>query len=595
MNCRQLFLVFTASLLLLVSACGKPGGSGPGSDLKVLRLPMVTDGPKSVDPIRGSTQYENKACAQIYETLFQYKYLVRPRELEPLLLVEMPEISADGMTYKFRLKKGVRFHDDECFPDGKGREMVASDVFYSWKRVADDAISKNWWLLENTIVGFDEYHQEQNAAENFDYNADVAGMRIINDYEFEVELKAAVSRFRYVLAMFQTSVVPHEAVEKYGDKFTRHPVGTGPFTMSEEDWISSKTMVMNRNPNYRDEFYPTEYMAEDKAAGLDKAAGTKLPICDRIEFTFYVEDQPMWLKFRTREIDYTTVPAEFLEEGFIKRSKELRSEYKEEGIVDHKVPLMDFIFIGFNMEDKLVGGDSEKAKCLRQAISLAMNWNERNEDFYNGINVIYDGPIPPGLEGHPENHTAAKSYRGRDLARSRELLAKAGFPEGKGLPKLDYYVSKGGNSAEQAEMFERQLGAVGIQINKNLVDFSVLIEAVNNKKAQVFSFAWGSDYPDAENNLALFYGPNESPGSNHFNYHNEEYDKLYEQIRTMQPSPERTELYVKMRDIVIEDTPYLGSMARTRYYLVNPRLKNFKPDEVFSNWVKYLDVDESKK
>jgi ABC-type transport system substrate-binding protein len=632
MNCRQLLSIFIVSLLL-VTACGKPtppptdpgpkgngsgGGSNanssgdvdtsndkvetdggeklvlPGDGLKVLRLPMVTDGPKSVDPVRGSTQYENKACAQIYETLLQYKYMVRPLKLEPLLLEEMPKISDDQKTYSFKLKKGVLFHDDPCFADGKGREMVAEDVFYSWKRMADDSISKNWWLLEDTIVGFDEYYKEQNDAETFDYTAPVSGMRVINDHEFEVELNAPISRFLYIIAMFQTSVVPREAVEKYGEKFTRHPVGTGPYTMKEEGWITSKSMVMNRNPNYRDEFYPVEHMTSDKLAGMEKPAGAKLPICDRIEFTYYVEDQPMWLKFRNREIDYTTVPAELLPEAFIKRSKKLRKGYIAEGIVAHKIPLLDFIFIGFNMEDELVGGDSDKAKYLRQAISLAMNWDERNNDFYNGINVVYDGPIPPQLDGHPTNHKAPKSYRGPDLTRSRELLAKAGFPEGKGLPKLDYYVSKGGNSAEQAEMLERQLGAVGITINKNLVDFSTLIDAVNNKKAQVFSFAWGSDYPDGENNLALFYGPNESPGSNHFNYKNAEYDKLYEQIRTMQPSPERTEIYIKMRDIVIEDTPYLGSMARTRYYLVNPRLKNFKPHEVFSNWVKYLDVDESK-
>jgi len=124
------------------------------------------------------------------------------------------------------------------------------------------------------------------------------------------------------------------------------------------------------------------------------------------------------------------------------------------------------------------------------------------------------------------------------------------------------------------------------------VDFSTLMEIVDNKQAQLFSFAWGSDYPDAENNLALFYGPNQPPGSNHFCYQNPEYDRLYEKIRTMQPSKERTELYERMRDIVLNDMPFIGSMARTRFYLSHDRLKYFKPSETFKNWPKYLDIEE---
>ena len=137
------------------------------------------------------------------------------------------------------------------------------------------------------------------------------------------------------------------------------------------------------------------------------------------------------------------------------------------------------------------------------------------------------------------------------------------------------------------------MAAIDVRLNVRLVDFSALIEAVNKKKAPFFSFAWSSDYPDAENNLALFYGPNESPGSNHWNYKRPEYDKLYEKIRVMPPSEERTRIYEKMRDMVIEDAPFAGSMARTRFVLAHSRLKNFKPTEIFAGWVKYLDVDAS--
>ena len=557
---------------------------------------MVTDGPKTLDPVRGSTVYDNRAASQVYETLLQYKYLVRPPTLEPLLLVEMPNVSEDGRVYHFKLKPGVKFHDDPCFPGGKGREVVSSDVFYSWKRMADNEnIPKGWWLFKNTIAGFDEYRETQNNAAKFDYNVDVSGFEITNDHEFKVTLTEPVHRFMYTLAMFQLAVVPHEAVEHYGAKFGRHPVGTGPFIMREKDWVATKSIIFRKNPNYHECYYPSECMSEDKEAGLDTPAGLRLPLPDRIEVSMFVESQPMWLQFRSKNLDFTTVPAENFDEAFVRRTRKLRSDYRREGVRGYPVPLLDFIFRGFNMEDQLLGGYDEKRKALRQAICSAIDLDEFNEAYYNNINIVYDGPIPPGLDGYPDEGIAKAAYRGPDLQRVRELLKKAGYPNGKGLPPIQYMTNRSQLNQEMAEMMVRQLNAANIVCKPQFVDFSTLIDAVDNKRAQFFGFAWGSDYPDPENNLALFYSPNKAPGANHFNYDRKEYDAMYEKIRVMPPSPERTKILEQMRDMLLEDCPFSGSMARTRFYLANPRLTNFKPTEDFGNWYKYLDVDDSKK
>ena len=559
---------------------------------KILRLPIPSDGPKSMDPAAGSTSYDNRCITQVYETLLQYKYLARPLQLEPLLLAEMPTVSDDGLTYRFKLRKDVRFHDDPCFPGGKGRGLVADDVFYSWKRIADQNVSlRNWWIMENTIVGFDDYRKQQNEADTFDYDAPVSGFRVINDYEFEVDLLEPVQRFIWTLAMFQTSIVPREAVEKYPKRFGRHPVGTGPFTMVESDWIPNKSMKLKTNPNYRDAYYPSEHMPEDVEAGLDLMEGKKIPFVDGIEFGFFVEEQPMWLQLRSGKLDMSRVPKDNFGEAFNKRTKKLKPEFRDEGFGFHAVPLLDFIFYGFNMNDELLGGDSDRSRYLRQAIALAIDWEERNDAFYNNLCIIYDGMIPLGLEGFPPDGNGPVSLRGPDLQRARELLEKAGYPNGEGLPTIDYYSSLEGPGRQLAEMTVRQLKKINININPRLDVFSSFMESVDNGKAPFFAFAWHSDYPDAENNMALFYGPNQSPGANHFNYKNAEFDKLYEQIRVMPSSPERTKILEQMRDMVIEDAPYLGSMARTRYYLVRPWLLNCKPTEDFWNWYKYLDLD----
>ncbi len=560
--------------------------------LKELRFPVPSDGPRSMDPADGSTLYDNRCIAQVYETLLQTKYLKRPFEQEPLLLEKMPEISSDGLTYHFTLKKGVKFHDDPCFPDGKGREVVSSDVIYSLKRLGDSDVSlKNWWLLENTIVGLDAYRDEQNTADVFDYDAPVEGMKVINDQEFEITLKEPVTRFMWLLGMFQTSIVPREAVEEYKTRFARHPVGTGPYMMDEADWVPKQKMVLNRNPNYHECFYPEEHMPEDEQRDLHLSAGKKLPLIDRITIGFFVETQPMWLQFMSGNLDFTTVPKDNHSEAFTRRWK-VKPKMKQLGIEGFPVPLLDFIFLGFNMEDPILGGDSEKSKYLRQAIALAIDWDERNNVFYNDTARIYDGVVPPGLAGYPEEGMAKNNYRGPDLQRARELLAKAGYPEGKGLEKINYYTSVEGPGNEMAEMTVQHLKKIGVELNPRLDVFSSFIESVNNKKAPIFSFAWGSDYPDPENNLQMFYGPNESPGSNHFNYKNAEFDKLYEQIRVMLPSEERTKLVERMQEILIEDSPYIGSMARYRFMLVQPWLKNCKPTEQIFNTFKYFDIEE---
>lgn len=594
----KLFGAAWALLILTLSTLpgcwAEPAGAASAAEGgRKLTYPIRSAGPGSMDPVRGSTTYDNQACSLVYETLLQYKYLKRPLELEPLLCKSMPEISEDKLVYTFSLREDVFFHDDPCFPGGEGRQMVAEDVVYSWKRLADKDIgTKNWWLVENTILGFDAWRDAQNDAEEFDYDAPCEGIVALDRFTVQLTLAEPVYRILYILAMFQTSIVPREAVEMYGEAFSRHPVGTGPFTMSEEDWKTSKSLDFHRFADYRPEFYPSEWMPEDKARGLHLDAGKRLPLVDHVRVNCYVQDQPMWLEFRTGLLDYAQVPAENFVDCIRKRTKTLKKAYKDEGITYIPVPLLDFIFRGFNMEDEVLGGYDERGKKVRQAISLAVDLKEFNDTFYNSQNVVYDGMIPPGLAGHPEGGRCDASYTGPDLDRARRLLAEAGYPGGEGLPVIDYYTSLAANSQEQTELMDRQLSKIGVRLNPYLLEFPQLIETINKKKAPLFSFAWGSDYPDGENNLALFYGPNESPGSNHYNYKNEEYDRLYEQIRSMPPSAERTAIYEKMRDMVLEDAAFIGGMARTRNYLASPRLRNFKPTEDFWNWPKYLDVGE---
>jgi len=390
-------------------------------------------------------------------------------------------------------------------------------------------------------------------------------------------------------------VVPREAVEYYGQDFSRNPVGTGPFIL--DTWVPKQSLTANRNPNYHPVYYPerSEWTREDMRARLHRAAGDRVPFVDRIEFTMFIEDQPMWLEFNADNLGYTQVPEDYFTEAFDRESKQLKESFLRKGMRPHANKLLDFTFRGFNMEDELVGGLEPEKRALRRAISYAIDLDEINETFYSGRRIVYDGPIPPGLDGHPENGRSPAAARGRNIAKARAMLAQAGYPDGEGLPPIRFYTSQTTINNAVSELVKRQLAEVNIRFEPVFMDFSTLIETINKKKAPMFGFAWASDYPDAENNLALFYGPNEAPGSNHYNYKRDEYDRMYEQILTMEPSPERTAIYEEMRDMVLDDCAYVGGMARERFYLINPWLLNCKPTERYYGWFKFLDVDDSKR
>lgn len=571
---------------------------------KVLRLSVPTGGPRTLDPAYGTSVYDNMAASQVYETLLEFNYFTRPETmtpdnvLQPLLLAKMPEISADGTTFRFTLRDDIYYTDDACFPGGKGRRMTPDDVFYSWKRLADPAYSLQAWPdIEGLIVGLDAYKVAQNdavtAGQPFNYDAPVEGLRRLSDTEFEVQLTRPDKSFIWKIATFRLSIVCREAVEHYGKAIDGKMVGTGPFMLKE--WQPKTKLVFVRNPNYRDVRYPEAMDEFALERGWDEAAGQKLPLVDRLEYNYFIEDQPRWLEFKVGRVDVVFAPDLAFAEVFQGRSKRLRPEWKAREVDYQPIPLLDFIYRGFNMEDPVIGGYTPEKVALRRAISLALNWEEMNDSLYGGFTLIYDGPVPPGVDGYPPDGRLPDSNRGPDLPRARQILQEAGFTlvDGKvtGVPPLDMWTAQGVQSQKIVELFQRNLEQIGIALNPRYVDFPTLTEALDKKQCQMFSLAWASAYPAAEYSFQLFYGPNEAPGPNQFNFKNAEFDELFQKINVLPPGDERSAAYARMQEILVEFAPFAGSQARVRQYLIHPWVKNYWATEMFYNFTKYIDVD----
>lgn len=548
---------------------------------------------QSLDPaIAGSNVVASDQISYVYEGLLQYHYLKRPYQLVPLLAESMPEVSSDGLIYLIHIKKGVLFQDDRAFTKtgGKGRELVAEDFVYSFKRIADPRVrSTGWWIFENRIQGLDEWRSDILKTKQGDYSKKVEGLIAVGRYTLKIVLKKVSHQFLYYLAMPASFVVPQEAVHYYGGDFGSNPVGTGPFALNRRDSRLSSQLIWEKNPTFRSEMYPVEGTAEDKKEGLLEDAGKSIPFLDKVVVTVYSEDQPRWLNFLAQNLDLSNIPQDSYDE-LLTPTQQLNPQFEKKGILLHKLGLMDLTGTAFNMRDPILG----KNKLLRQALSLAYNVEPVVEVFYNRGATAAQGPIPPGLDGYDRGFH--NPYRQSSASKAKELLTQAGFPNGEGLPPLDYYSNESETARQFGEYLAKSLGSVGVKVNVQLLSWPEFMEKMEQGSGHLYGYAWVNDYPDAENSLQLFYSKHVPPGPNCSFFENPGYDQLYEQALQLKPGPPRTQLYQKMVSLLVEETPWIWGVHRIKFLLNHRWVKNIKVgDEIMRGQVKYYRVDPSLK
>lgn len=577
------FIASIFALLFVALGCSRE----QNFDEKVLNL-ITPQKIKGFDPIYAADLYAANEIGKVYEGLLEFHYLKRPYELTPNLAESMPEVSADGLTYTFKVKKGVLFQDSKAFPNGKGRELKADDFIYSIRRMADPKLqSTGWWLLDGKIAGLNQWREKNASAEKVNYDEAVEGLKKIDDHTFQFKLSKPFPQFLYALAMPFTFAVAKEVVEFHGQEFQNYPVGTGPFKLDHFD--NSNRIVYNRNPTFREKLYPSEGEATDEAAGLLADAGKKLPLVDKVIVNIVVESQPQWLNFQKGSADLLAVPKDNFDQAIV-GGKNLHPDMAKKGIRLSMVNALDTTYVAFNHTDPLFKDNIK----LRQAMSLAYDHVESNKLFYNNTATIAQSIIPPGISGHKKEYK--NPYIGRNLDLAKKLLKEAGYPDGKGLPELNYETVGSTVSRQQGEFFAKNMADIGIKIRISTNTWPELVKKTNTKTAQMFGIAWGADYPDAENFFGLLFGPNEAPGSNSSNYKNPAFDKIFAQASIMQDGPERTALYEQLYEMAGNEVPWIYGMHRTSVSVYQGWVKNYKYIEFNHTQVQYLNADlEAKK
>ncbi len=553
--------------------------------------------PTTLDPVRAATVYSNFIVLNVFDTLYSYKYLARPYEMKPNLATAMPEVSEDGLTYTITIKKGVEFQDSEVFPDGKGREVHASDFVYSIKRHFDKKNkSQGAWLFNNRIAGLDDWKKNGS-----DYSQQIQGLKALDDFTIQIQLVKPYPQLIYTLAMGFSAIVPHEAVEFYGNEFGSNPIGSGPFSLQS---FNQEKAILQVNPKFRKEPLDLSFEGYDESihgfTGIQQLAGKSPPFIDIMDVNFIKETSSRWNSFtKGNEIQYTTVPKE--QAGSVIMSKKPLKLYPEITDKYHHMFMVEagFVYSGFDMLNPVFGNNGDpihdkKNKALRCAIRKGFNWDQRNRAFYSALGTIFPGVIPTSVIEYDKNMSQESITL--DIDGGKKLLTEAGWTK-ENLPQLDYHTRGSVTNRLSYEQFRGFLKKIGYPEKKikykPYPSFGAFNKALKDGKTPFFSLAWGLDYPDAENTLQLFYGPNKSPGSNNFNYVNPKFDTLFEQAKTMLPSPERTTVYQELNRMVIDDCVVLSGLSRNRIYLWHHDVIMFPDREILGGFfARYVDVKE---
>ena len=509
------------------------------------------------------------------------------------------------------------------------RELVAADYVHQIKRLAHPRLhSPILQLMTEYVVGLKELAGDlAKSAAGLPEHAFIdlapyqpSGVRVIDRHTYAVRVRGKYPQFAYWLAMPFFAPVPPEADRFYGQPgltqknitLDWYPVGTGPYMLTVNN--PNRQMVLERNPNYRGETYPVEGEPGDAERGLLQDAGKPLPFINRVVFSLEKEQIPYWNKFLQGYYDASGIASDTFDQAvqFSGQGDVTLSEDMAKRGISLQTSLATSVFyLGFNMLDPLVGGQGdepmrEKARKLRLAVSMALDQEEFISIFRNGRGVPSHGPVPPGIFGYRDADAAGINpyvyewregeARRKSIDQAKQLLAEAGYPNGRdaksGQPLLLHLdtTSSGADSKARLDWYINQFAKLGIQLVIRATDFNRLQDKLRRGTAQLFFMGWNADYPDPENFLFLFHGPQsraKTQGENASNYSNPEFDRLFERMKHMPNGAERQAIIDRMIALLRHDAPWVWSFFPKDYTLHHGWVHNRKPNQIANNSLKY--------
>lgn len=554
---KKIVVAIAAIAFLIVAILHRKGRSN-GAHQKVIHLSTEVR-IENLDPIHAYNIYQGGEVGKIYEGLMEYQYNHPPFNVVPNLAAEMPEVSDDGLIYTFKIRKGVKFHHDECFPNKKGRELQATDFVFSLKRLADPKLqSPVFSAIDGRIVGLNAWRKANAKSPETDYSTDIEGLQALDKYTLQIKLTKPYPQLLFELAWPWFFAVPHEAVSHYGDQFPIHPVGTGPFKLEKFD-PQSPQLVYLKNPTYRDKRFPKDI------PGLESYGGKRIPFLQKIVTHIIPEEHPRWLSFQNKELDLFYIPKVLLKEIYKKEGK-LSDELHNKGIQAHSGPDLCIGYVGFNHHHPLFKNNL----ALRKALSLAINRKELIRLFFPKTTPA-QSIIPPGVSGYEKRFINPNCSF--DLEKAKKLLSDAGYPNGKGLPPISFDTVASTHYRQMGEYFKRSFAKIGVRLEVKTPPYTTLLQKLKNKSTMLYTTGFTS-YPDGFEFLKLLYGPY-AGGHNESNFNDTAFNKLFEEAMTMPDCPDRTSIYRKLNRMAAAKVPVIYLVNTVQHCIHQKWVKNF--------------------
>lgn len=548
------------------------------------------------DMVKTQNYYSGWVADAIFEPLLTYDYLARPARLIPNTITKMPQISADGRTYTFHLKQHIWFFPDPIFK-GKKRELIAMDYSYTIKRLLDPSNrSPSAIFLRGKIMGLDALAQKAEKSGHFNYDIPIAGLQTPNRYTLRIRLNAPDPNFLYVLAYGALGAVAREAIEGYGIQAPFHPVGTGPYHLSE--YVPRSRIVLEANPYFRGFIWNFQSTGDTWDNQLvQDMYGKEMPQIGRVEISIIEEEQSRWLAFQEGDIGFDKLPQ--LAAPIALENGQLKEEFTDQNLRQYTMIEPEITYTLFNMQDPTTGGYTPDKIALRRAIAMSYDTESEISLLRNGQASIAQMMIPPGVEGHDPNYISSISYNPELASRlldyygyKRQSDGYRTMPDGTPL-LLKIRTDASASARTISEIWKRGLDQIGIKVNFEVGNFADNLKDAAGCRLMMWGGAWHADFPEAENFFQLLYGPNAGAG-NFGCYRSKAYDQLYQQAIALPPGNARNAIYVQMNRQMEADTPWVLHVSRTRNWLIRPYIIGFKKHPILlSDW-QYIDIDLNK-
>jgi len=503
MNLKPIFVI--PIVILLLFSC-KSDKKSTDQKQKLFTYSQVAPA-TSLDPAFAKNMANIWPVNQIFNGLVQ---LDDNLNVKPAIAKSW-QISEDGKTYTFKLRDDVFFHDSEAFPQGKGRKVTAEDVKYSLNRILDPTVSSpGLWIFKDRLAA--------------------APFTVKDPNTFVLKLAKPFRPMLGILTMQYCSVVPKEAITKYKKEFDRNPVGTGPFTFV--NWVDNQAILLKKNPNY-----------------FEKDGTQQLPYMDGIRINFLGDRNTSYLEFmKGKQQMLSGLEASIVNE-LLTADGELLEKHKDK-INFQKSPFLNMEYLGINLDFK--GDTPLKNKKVRQALNYGIDRAKMMRSLRNNVGKpATAGFIPVGLPSHSPDKVKGYTY---NPEKARRLLAEAGFPNGKGMPKIQLLTNP--NYKDISTYLTKQWKEIGVDVEIDVKQSGVAREMVVKGNAPFFRASWIADYPDGENFLTLFYGKNPTP-PNYTRFNNVKYNELYELALAENNDQKRYALYHQMEQLIIDEAPVI--------------------------------------